>query len=94
VDPNTVPSDDTAHDDGECTEVERDFVDDNLPAYEVLGVGEQPGDAQAPLGWTLEGRDIDRTPSEGPLSSIVRLGDLGDAAPSCVAVRAVSYPGL
>jgi hypothetical protein len=69
--------------DGEaCTAAEAAFMDENLPIYRVLALGEAPAS-------TLN--VVDRSASQGPQMSMVRLGKPGDDV-SCAAVRAAVYP--
>jgi len=84
----------------ECTDAEAQFVDDNVPIYRILGPGDRPGDSMRPGGWNANpilgtfDREIDKTPSEGGKSSLIRLGSLQDAEPTCAAVRNAAYPPL
>jgi hypothetical protein len=77
-----------------CTADEAQFVDDNVPQYLVLSKDETPGDSMPPLGWTLAGRDIDKSASPGPRSALVRLGGSDMAEPSCEMVRNAAFPAL
>jgi hypothetical protein len=77
-----------------CTDAEAQFVDDNVPLYKVLTKNGVPGAAMQPLGWTFAGRDIVKTASKGPRSSLVRLGSLTDAEPDCTTVRGAAFPAL
>jgi hypothetical protein len=65
-----------------CAAPEAMFMDENLPIYEILRLGEAP---MSNLVVT------DRSPSKGPLMSMVRLGKLGDPI-SCEQVRNAVYP--
>jgi hypothetical protein len=65
-----------------CSASERQFLDSNLPIYEVLDVGESPDDA-------LE--LADDSESSGTEVSLVRLADLGSDV-SCEEVRAAAHP--
>jgi hypothetical protein len=77
-----------------CAINEAMFVDENVPAYQVLAKGAMPGDSMPPLGWAAASRDIPKDASEGPRSAIVRLGSLTDAEPSCEMVRTAAFPEL
>jgi hypothetical protein len=65
-----------------CESAEAAFMDENLPIYDVLAVGESP---TPPISVP------NMSPSEGPKIQIVRLGDLGDQV-DCDAVRNAPYP--
>jgi hypothetical protein len=73
-----------------CTPAQSEFVDKNNPNYNVLQVGQMP-----PADWkhptAAADMALDRSPSKGPLSSVVRLGDLGQQF-SCEQVRGAAYP--
>jgi hypothetical protein len=95
VDPASLPEGDTTHPENKCIEgVEDVFVDENVPVYQVLAKDAVPGDSMVPAGWLLAGRDIDKAPSVGPRSALVRLGSLADTEPSCEMVRTAAYPAL
>jgi hypothetical protein len=64
-----------------CTATEAQFMDDNLPTYQLLGPGEVPDSTLNPT---------DKSMSKGPQTSVVRLGD-AHAAISCSDVRAAMY---
>ena len=64
-----------------CSTSEAQFMDANLPVYELLAAGATPKNAL---------NVSDKSPSRGPESSVVRLGAPG-AAISCAAVRAAEY---
>jgi hypothetical protein len=70
---------------GNCKASDAQFVDENVPNYRVLQKGETPpADVKFP-----NGKALDPTPSKGPQSSVVRLGDLMPATPiTCADVRA------
>ncbi len=64
-----------------CSNEEVGFMNDNLPIYDLLGVGEEPPQ-----------RDLDDdAPSEGPSFQVVRLGD-ADAPMTCTDVRELAFP--
>jgi hypothetical protein len=96
IDPDTLPATDPRVSSGDtaCTATEAQFVDDNVPQYIVLAKGETPGETMPPLGWSLAGRDIDKSASIGPRSGLVRLGGLDAAEPDCAAVRNAAFPDL
>ncbi|MDH5674671.1 MAG: hypothetical protein OEZ06_21265 [Myxococcales bacterium] len=73
-----------------CADAHAQFVDDNAPTYNVLKKGEAPPvDVMIPA--TQGGGSLDQTPSAGPRSSLVRLGDIGQTF-DCAAVRNAAYP--
>jgi len=65
-----------------CESAEAAFMDENLPIYEVLAVGESP---TPPISVS------DMSPSEGPKIQLVRLGDVGEPV-DCDDVRNAAYP--
>jgi len=65
-----------------CTPAEAAFMDENLPIYRVLAVGERPDPAL---------KVSDTSASLGPLMSMVRLGAPGQDV-ACAAVRNAAYP--
>jgi len=65
-----------------CTSAEASFMDANLPIYNILAVGKKP-DSKLTL--------LDTSASQGPLVSIVRLGDVG-ASLGCADARDATYP--
>ncbi|MDH5671249.1 MAG: hypothetical protein OEZ06_03815 [Myxococcales bacterium] len=67
-----------------CTAAQAAFVDENLPIYHILAAGEIPNPA-------LMG--IDTSPSIGPETRMVRLGDL-DFPASCAEVRSAAFPAF
>lgn len=73
-----------------CSVAEAEFVDKNLPNFHILKVGEKP-----PAGWVHPRPDadakLDRSPSTGPIGSVVRLGAPG-ANVSCEMVRKATFP--
>jgi hypothetical protein len=75
-----------------CTPANANFVDQNLPNFHVLNVGDMP-----PATWKHPRSDadtmLDRTPSKGPRGSLVRLADPG-AAVTCEQVRKATFPPL
>jgi hypothetical protein len=84
---------DCVMDDGSpCTAAGAGFVDQNVPVFHVLQAGESP-----PATWKHTRADadsmLDRTASKGPLSSVVRLSDLGGTV-ACGDVRAAMYPAF
>jgi hypothetical protein len=83
VQPGTVAWPDTrpAGQNEACDSAEVDFVDENLPEYQLLTAGQTPNSA-------LELKD--KKPSKGPEVSIVRLGTLADDI-GCAAVRDAKY---
>jgi hypothetical protein len=94
VDPNSLPAGDTLHPGNACTDAEAIFVDENVPQYLVLDKGETPGDTMPLLGWVSQGRDIDKSPSDGPRSALVRIADLDAAEPDCATVRNAAFPAI
>jgi hypothetical protein len=78
-----------------CSDAQIEFVDKNVPNFHILQKGQTP--PPAPM-WGTHNRpeaaaalDALRMPSVGPLSSMVRLGDL-DATATCADVRNANYP--
>jgi hypothetical protein len=75
-----------------CTVANANFVDQNLPNFHVLGVGQMP-----PANWKHPRAEadamLDRTPSKGPRGSLVRLGDPGTPT-TCEQVRKAAFPPL
>lgn len=73
-----------------CTPAQSEFVDKNNPSYNVLQAGETP-----PADWKHPTADadmaLDRSPSAGPVSAVVRLGDLGQDF-TCEQVRGAAFP--
>jgi hypothetical protein len=65
-----------------CNGAEAQFLDDNLPIYNILNVGQKP-DPMLNV--------VDASASKGPLFSMARVGKLGDAV-TCEQVRNASYP--
>jgi hypothetical protein len=76
----------------DCKNADANFVDKNLPNYHVLAAGAVP-----PAEWKHPRADadakLDRTPSKGPQSSVVRVADLG-ATVTCAQIRATQYPAF
>jgi hypothetical protein len=91
IDPASLGALDPAHPDNACTAAEAQFVDDNVPVYHVLQVGEMP--PADGLHWPagLAGQTLPADASVGPLSSVVRLGDRGMNF-TCADVRAAQFP--
>jgi len=75
---------------GPCDDTGALFVDTNLPQFHVLQATQVP-----PAEWKHVRPEVDsllnRTPSQGPKSSVVRMGDLG-ANVTCDQVRKAMYP--
>jgi hypothetical protein len=75
-----------------CSPSEAEFVDQNTPAFHVLQVGQTP-----PANWKHARPEadmtLDRSPSKGPQSSVVRLADLG-ATKSCADIRGATFPPI
>jgi hypothetical protein len=75
-----------------CTASGIGFVDMNVPIFHPLQMGEAP-----PAMWKHSRPEadavLDRKPSVGPRSAVVRLGDLGTNV-SCADVRNAQYPAL
>ncbi|MFI5306093.1 MAG: hypothetical protein ACHQ53_01995 [Polyangiales bacterium] len=65
-----------------CQAAEAQFLDENLPIYNILAVGQKP-DSKLNV--------VDTSASKGPLFSMVRLGKPGDSV-SCEDVRNAAYP--
>jgi hypothetical protein len=79
----------------DCTAAEATFVDDNVPNWHVLGKGKAPPDPKT-MNWpagiaTAGAAAFDVKASDGPQSSVVRLGDR-TATFDCAAVRNAAYP--
>jgi hypothetical protein len=68
-----------------CNAAGATFVDQNVPVFHALAAGETP-----PPTWRHQRRDadllLDRSPSAGPQSRWLRLGDLADDLP-CTSIR-------
>jgi hypothetical protein len=76
-----------------CTTDEARFVDGYFPQLHVLASGEAPDETPRPNGWSIQNRDIDRTPSEGTqsVSVLINVADIDageDDEPSCAQARA------
>jgi hypothetical protein len=73
-----------------CNPDGAEFVDKNVPLFHVLKAGEMP-----PAKWKHARSEadatLDRSPSKGPQSSVVRLADLGSMV-SCEMIRGAQYP--
>jgi hypothetical protein len=73
-----------------CASMDANFVDQNLPNYHVLAANAVP-----PAEWKHPRAEadakLDRTPSAGPRSSVVRIGDIGSAA-TCAQIRTTTFP--
>lgn len=91
-DPHAPPQDLVPNDARPCSAEERVLVEETMPVYRSLASGEAPGEAWAPLGWTSVEPpfDIGRSASEGPVTEVVRLGDLS-SEPSCADVRGAAF---
>jgi hypothetical protein len=75
-----------------CMPDEAAFVDEQAPTYNILKKGTAPPtDVTKPA--TQGGGPLDQTPSVGPRSALVRLGDLGGNF-TCADVRNAQYPAL
>jgi hypothetical protein len=93
---DTIPArviDCTKGDGNPCAPADATFIDTNTPLYHVLKKGEVP-----PAEWKHPNdanKDalLDRSPSVGPRSSVVRLGDLGTMK-SCADVRGAAFPAF
>lgn len=68
------------------------FLDKNTPTFHVLKAGETP-----PAEWKHTRAEVDtlldRTPSVGPKSAVVRLGELGSSS-TCADVRNAEFPAF
>jgi hypothetical protein len=73
------------------------FLDKNVPVFHVLKAGETP-----PAKWKHtdalgntrpSDAKLDRSPSKGPQSSVIRLGELNQSF-ACDAVRSAAYPAI
>lgn len=73
-------------DDSPCTPAGAAYVDQNLPVFHVLAAGEAPPDSFAHPDPAIDAA-LDRSASDGPRQTAIRLADL-DAAVSCADVRA------
>jgi hypothetical protein len=75
--------------DGACSASDANFVDQNTPLFHVLKKGDVP-----PSTWKHPRADadaaLDRSPSTGPVSSVIRLGDVGSTV-SCTDIRGAMY---
>lgn len=86
-------------DGADCLPAQSAFVDESAPFYNILKKGEAPSMTDPRTGVMVEvpatqgGGPLDQTPSEGALSSLVRLGDLGGAF-SCADVRNAAFPAF
>ena len=82
-----------------CMPAQAMFVDNSAPNYHILKKGEvPPADikqpvCQCPGGCNGAACGLDATPSKGPISTLVRLGDLGMDV-NCAAVRAAKFPAM
>jgi hypothetical protein len=65
-----------------CTSDQRQFMDENLPLYHCMKQGDVPPAEIIEI--------TDRSPSDGPQMSLVRLGDIGDDI-TCEDVRNAAY---
>jgi hypothetical protein len=79
----------------DCTDAESQFVDDNVPNWHVLAKGAKPPDPNG-MNWpagiaSTAPAKFDVTASVGPISYVVRLGDLNSTF-DCAAVRGAAYP--
>ncbi len=94
VDPATYPTN-FSYPNDECPADRVATVDGNIPRYQILRANEQPPMlTRLPNGWAFVGRDIDRTPSLGPRSAIVRLNNASIDEPNCAQVRNATFPAL
>ena len=71
-------------DDAPCDAAQAAFVDESAPNYNILNKGETVPDSVMTLAGSSD--VIDRSPSIGPISEVLRLGDLGESY-SCADVR-------
>jgi hypothetical protein len=76
-----------------CSGADATFIDTNAPLYHVLKKGEAP-----PATWKHPTRPeadavLDRSTSVGPRSSVVRIGNLGEAK-TCGDIRAATFPAF
>jgi hypothetical protein len=75
-----------------CELAEAGFVDEQAPTYNILKKGmAPPTTVEKPA--TQGGGPLDQTPSKGPRSSLVRLGDLSGNF-TCADVRGAAFPAL
>lgn len=75
-----------------CPFAAQGFVDSVAPVYHILNIGEAPpADLLRPQ--TQGGGPLDQTPSIGPRSALVRIGDLGQSF-ACDAIRNAPFPEL
>jgi hypothetical protein len=65
-----------------CQAAEAQFLDENMPIYNVLALGQSPA---------TNLKVVNSAPSKGTLFSLVRLGKLGDPV-TCADVRSAKYP--
>lgn len=76
----------------ECAPAEAEFVDQNNPIFHVLQVGQMP-----PATWKHPRTDadatLDRSPSKGPQSAVVRLDEVAGTK-TCADVRAAMFPAI
>jgi hypothetical protein len=76
----------------DCAITDAQFVDSSAPIYNVIAKGNAPPtDVLKPA--TQGGGPLDQTPSAGPRSALVRLGDAGGTF-TCADVRAAAFPAL
>lgn len=79
-------------DGSKCSPAGAEFVDQNVPLFHVLKTGDMP-----PAKWKHARAEADSTlnrmPSKGPQSSVIRLGDLG-ANVTCDMVRNAAFPAI
>ena len=69
-----------------CAPAESAFVDESAPDYNILNKDEAPP-TSVTVPATQGGGPLDQTPSIGPVSELVRLGNIGESF-DCAAVRA------
>jgi hypothetical protein len=80
----------------ECMPAEAEFVDSSAPNYNIIAKGATPpttvlrSSCECPNGCGGEQCPLDQTPSKGPRSSLVRLGN-ADQTFTCADVRAAPF---
>jgi hypothetical protein len=75
-----------------CTITDAQFVDSSAPNYNIIAKDGAPPTTVMKPG-TQGGGPLDQTPSAGPRSALVRLGNLGEQF-DCAAVRNAAFPEL
>jgi hypothetical protein len=74
-----------------CDPAQAAFVDEQAPTYNILAAGTAPPPEIMTMGF--ESMQLDQTPSAGPRSAMVRIGDAGTSF-SCADVRNAAFAPL